>query len=335
VFQARPLSEGPDPSPSRAYPAQYYPLATDAKSAQLVELTPGNEKSGIDFQMSPAPVTQVRGTFSAGADWRSGLVLQLIPIDRRGVNIGAGPNQDKGTFEFRQVFPGSYALIAYALGSEENRVGAWQRVDVGDKPVELALELKHAIDLTGKVEIESSGNTTNKPTPGQIGVQLIPQLQAGWLGSQTQVNDDGTFTLKGVMPGTSSLQVNAPFAFLKAAWLGSADVTNTPIDFSAGAVGTLKIVVSTNTATIHGSAPAGMGVQARRIDEDHLFPGIRGTQGTQADQNGQYNFGGLAPGKYRLMVVDQGGLMPDEGGQEVTVREGETVIADLKAPSAP
>ena len=35
------------------------------------------------------------------------------------------------------------------------------------------------------------------------------------------------------------------------------------------------------------------------------------------------------------MVQDPGSPMPDEGGQEVTVREGETAMADLKAPSAP
>jgi hypothetical protein len=34
-------------------------------------------------------------------------------------------------------------------------------------------------------------------------------------------------------------------------------------------------------------------------------------------------------------VMESGGPMPDDGGQEITVGEGETVMADLKAPSAP
>jgi hypothetical protein len=104
VFQARPLSVGPDPLPSRAYPPVQAP--------QVVELTAGAERSGIDFQMNPAAVTQVRGTFSPrGADWHGLLPLQvlLIPLDRRGIG-DSKPNFDqaKGTFEFRQVFPGSY-----------------------------------------------------------------------------------------------------------------------------------------------------------------------------------------------------------------------------------
>ena len=120
-------------------------------------------------------------------------------------------------------------------------------------------------------------------------------------------------------------------SFVKSAWLGSVDVTNAPLDLSGGAVGALKIVVSTNTATIRGTAPVGETVFAMRVDEEPVS-GPRGATGV--DQNGQYSLGGLAPGKYRLVVTEPGGgPMPDEAGQEVTVREGETVMIDLKAPS--
>jgi hypothetical protein len=275
-------------------------------------------------------VTQVRGAFSpGGADWRTGqLNVQLSPLagmNRGAMSMGAAANRDAGTFEFRQVFPGSYMLVVVSPGSEENRFGAWQRVDVSDRPVELAVELKRAIELTGKVEIEAGGNPNIKVTPAQINIQLISQFQFSMPGSGTQASDDGTFTMKGVLPAPWRLQVNAPFGFLKAAWLGSTEVTNAPLDLSGGAVGPLKILVSTNTATIRGSAPAGQNVMAQLVDETLPFQGSRGTQ---ADQNGQYKFEGLAPGKYRLAIGGQA----DESGQEVTVREGETVTADMKTP---
>jgi hypothetical protein len=329
VFQARPFSAGLDPVASRAYPMQYYPLTREAKSAQVVELTPGNEKSGIDFQMTPTAVTQVRGVFApGGADWQATqLQVQLTSLgEHRG---GIGAMVQKGTFEFRQVFPGSYILSAFSQGNDENRIGAFQRIEVSDKPVELTLELKHAIDIAGKVEIESSGNSNNKVTPSQINISLVPQYQMGIPGSQTQVSEDGTFTMKGVLPAPWRLQLNTPLGYTKAAWLGSQDVTNAPIDLSSGAMGSMKIIIGTNTGTIRGSAPAGAVIQAERIDEDMPF---RRNFGNLVDQSGQYTFSGLAPGKYRLVVMDAGGPMPDEGGQEITVREGETVMADLKAP---
>lgn len=333
VFQARPFSAGPDPLPSRAYPMQYYPLTTEAKSAQAVELTAGNEKSGVDFLMAPSAVTQVRGAFSpGGADWHTGgFNVQMVPFDEHrmngGMNVGASLNLQKGTFEFRQVFPGSYLLFVISQGGE-NQVGAWQRVEVSDKPVELSLELKRSIELSGKIEIESSANTTTKTTPGQVNIQLIPQFQFGMPGSGTQVNDDGTFTLKGVMPAMFRVQASAPAVFLKAAWLGSTDVTNTLLDVSSGAAGALRIVLSTNMASISGSAPPGEQVFATR---EELSPSHGGwNTATQADQNGQYKFAALPPGKYRLVLMGGGGPMPDEGGQEVTVREGETATVDLK-----
>ncbi|HTB10678.1 MAG TPA: carboxypeptidase-like regulatory domain-containing protein [Bryobacteraceae bacterium] len=337
VFQPRPFSAGPDPAPTKAYSVQYYPAATEPKGAQPVELTAGNEKSGIDFQMTPTVITQVRGAFApGGADWRNvQMIAQLSLLGEHLMNsgvVGSAVDQAKGTFEFRQVFPGSYMLAVFSQGgNEENRIGAWQRIDVGDKPVDLVLELKRAIDLSGKLEIESSGNTTNKITPSQINIQLVPRSQIGMPGSVILANDDGTFTLKGVLPAPWRLQVNGPMTFIKSVWLGSVDVTNAPLDLSGGAVGALKIVVSTNTATIRGTAPPGDSVFAMRVDDDSNH-GARA--GTGVDQNGQYSLGGLAPGKYRLVVTEPGGgPMPDEGGQEITVREGETVMADLKAPS--
>ena len=102
-------------------------------------------------------------------------------------------------------------------------------------------------------------------------------------------------------------------------------------DALAGAGGALRIIVSTNTATIHGSAPVGEQIFALRIDQDTPFPW---TSGAQADQNGQYTFAALPPGKYRLALMGAGGPIPDEGGQEVTVQEGETVMVELKPQTA-
>jgi len=331
VFQPRPFSAGPEPAPSRAYPRQYYPLATDPKSAQVVELTAGNEKSGVDFLMSPANVTQIHGIFSpAGADWRDRgpLAMQLTS---RGTMAGAAPNLEKGTFEFRQVFPGSYSLVVFSQGIDENRVGVWQRIEVSDKPLDLTLELKHAIELTGKVEIDRTGNPDNKITLPQINIQLVPQsAQFGIPGGQTQAGDDGSFLLKGVMPALWRVQVNAPMAYMKSAWLGSTDVTNAPLDLSSGAAGPLRIVVGTKTANIRGSAPVGTVVMVQRVDDEMAF---RGSQATGVDQNGQYNIGGLAPGVYRVIATENGGPMPEDGGQEVPVREGDTVTVDLRLPA--
>ena len=50
-----------------------------------------------------------------------------------------------------------------------------------------------------------------------------------------------------------------------------------------------------------------------------------------SDQNGQFAFEGLAPGTYRIAIVEGRGSIPDGGSREITVREGETAMIDLKS----
>jgi protocatechuate 3,4-dioxygenase beta subunit len=344
VFQPRPLSEGPDPPPSAAYPMLFYPAASDIKSAQIVELLPGTEKSGIDFQIRPAPVTHIHGTLVAGsADWRGrdDLQVQLAPLDPRGPRSfvftgGTRIDPKDGTFEFRQVFPGSYRVMVFSQDFSArpgppdagNRVGAVARVDVADKPIELSLQLHRAVDISGTVEIERSNSAAEPLTPSQINIQLTAESQFGPGPTPTQVNDDGTFTIKSVLPGEWRLRLNAPGAFAKSVRLGADDVTDKPLELTSGSAAPLHIVVSNNTASIRGTASAGQMIFAARIVDEEDALGWQ--QGTQVDSNGQFVLPGLAPGKYRIVAGELGSPMPEEGGQEVTVAEGETATVDIK-----
>jgi len=325
-FQPRPFSAGPDPPPSLGYPEQFYPLAADAKSAQQVELAPGAEKSGVDFRLKALPVTQVHGSFSpSGVDWHGlPIAVQLVPADSTvRQQMGARmDNSGKRTFEFRQVFPGSYYVAAFTSGDPETRVAAVQRIEVKDQPVETVLELTHGVDLQGTVEVESGNSSTNPVSFKDLFLQLAPQ-NLPMLGSPgVQVNEDGTFTIKSAMPGRVRLYLSGPGVFVKSAWLGNTEITDRVFDVAAGE---LRIVVSTNLATISGTAPPGQMVYVARIDAG----GMNG-MGMEADGSGHFSLSNLAPGKYRVVAGTPGEPMPEEGGQEISVGEGETVTVEIK-----
>jgi hypothetical protein len=74
-------------------------------------------------------------------------------------------------------------------------------------------------------------------------------------------------------------------------------------------------------------------VFSNRIDEDN--PQQQGWNSTRIDSNGQFTLPSLAPGKYRIAVGDVGAGMPEEGGQELTVHEGETVTIEVKPETKP
>jgi hypothetical protein len=319
-FTPRPFSAGPDPPPSLAYPAQFYPLAYDAKSAQLMDLAPGVEKPGVDFRMRPAAVTQVRGNVSPA---ENGLNIQLIPAAGNGSGqMGPSFNPAKGTFEFDRVFPGSYYLVAVSNGDAAGRVSAVQRIDVTDRPLEAALTLAHGVDLAGTVTIEDNRSTNKIPlTQIQIQLQPDPPLPIGQ--DPAQVKEDGTFVLKSVAAARWKLIVFGPQLYLKSAWLGNTDVTHTSFEVS-NAAESLRLVLSTALGTITGTAPAGEMVYAVADDPS------QGMRTVQADPTGHYTMPQVPPGRYRVGVMDLGAPVPDEGGHEITLHEGETVTVDVK-----
>jgi protocatechuate 3,4-dioxygenase beta subunit len=352
VFQPRPLSDGPDPPPSAAYPVQYYAGASDPESAQIVELTPGAERSGIDFQMRPVPVTHIHGTLTAAsADWhgRNDLVAQVLPLDPRTsmASISNGRvNPMNGSFEIQQVFPGPYRLIVFSRnalqrgvnrGESSDPVGATARVVAADKPIEISLPFHRGVDVSGTVEIEQSDHAANQITPEQIGIQLTPEFPFVPFPSPVQAGEDKSFTIKSVFPGEWRLRLTTPSwpgaatksAFVKSAWLGTEDVTHGVLDLTSGSAPPLRILVSGNTATIRGTARDSQLVFAILVDARGPSPSGR------TDSSGQFTITGLAPGKYRVVGVDNGAPVPDEGGQEVTLREGETAVIEVKPEPKP
>jgi len=329
VFQARPFSAGPDPPPSQAYPPQYYPLASDIKSAQIIELAPGSEKSRLDFRMKPAAVTQVRASFSpSGADWHGHDDLQpdLFPADpsaTRQFDMGGNFDSTKGTVEFQKVFPGSYVLVIASRGQNGNPIGAMQRIEVKDKPLGTTIELRPAADLNGSIQLEDTGS--NKIPLNQVLVWLNPAQPGAINAVNTHAQEDGKFVLNGVLPGLWRLQVEAGNAFVKSVRLGNDDVTGRPLDLSSGAPGQLTVTMSNKTAAIRGSAPVGSVVYIENItgDSSNFRRALVG-------RSGEYVIEGLAPGKYRIASAEAGDQMPEEGGQEITLHEGETLNFDLK-----
>ncbi len=324
AFVARPFSAGPDPPPSLAYPMQFYPAVSDAKSAQPVEVAAGAEKAGVDFRMRPMAITQVRGSVSSSTgDLPSdgGLQIQLVPAERPEETMGTGLSRP-GAFEFATVFPGSYYLVAMNNGDPTKRLSAVEKIEVKDRPVEVALTLSPGVDIAGTVTVEDS-NAPNKVSVATVQVQLDPELPVGRVDA-AQAKEDGSFVFKSVPAGRWKVAViDTGQVFLKSAWLGNTDVTHTAFEVSPGTE-SLRMVVSANMGTIEGTAPAGEFVF---IENQDAWQGFRGTQ---VDQNGRFTMGGLSPGKYRVVAGDPGGTIPADGGQEATVKEGETVTVDIK-----
>lgn len=319
AFQPRPFSAGPDPPPSLAYPLQFYPGAPDVAAAAQIELTPGMEKAGIDFQMRPVKVTQVRVGLPALNDDVHVHLVPLSGVYARGFGVHELTCESGPACVFNQVYPDSYLLVATAV-SQAVSSGSVTRVEARDKPVDVTVELKSAVEVSGRMEIETGSNSEKVHLSGTNVVVTpdYPEFVRGLSnilvsGGGGPVKEDGTFALTAI-PGRWRFRVVNPTAFVKSAWLGSSDATGGALDLTSGAADTLRIVLSGNTATIRGTAPPG-GIVAAYADpvEPNQPRGL-----VIADENGQFRIEGLAPGSYRL------------NEREITVQEGETATVDLR-----
>jgi len=353
VFEPRPLSAGPDPLPTSAYPPQFYPAASSAGLAEAIELAPGQEGSDIDFRMKPSRVTHIHVRL-AGAGWRGrkDLAWQLLPAAQRAPTIPSdGPlhydwlsvwhqiETTNGDFEIPKVFPGSYRLLVtsnmrFIEGGA--MIGGARQIDVGDKSIEVEVVLRPPVDLNGTIEIAGLDGA-NRVTPDQVGVELVVEYPNFFREAGDQTKEDGSFTIKSAFPGPTRIKILAGHrcgvhcakdaVFLKSAWLGGAELTDGLLDLSSGARGDLRIVVSTDFAAIQGTAPA-FAVVTAAAEDSRGFSMYEVS--APADRNGQFKFEDLVPGRYRLGLLDQ--LASDgSSGQEVTVQEGQTLALELKA----
>lgn len=333
ALQPRPLSPPGPVIPTVGYPRQIYPLAADLKAGELIELGPGMEKSGVDFRIKASPVTTVTGMVTQP----DGTILPrvqiaLAPRDRVLSNLagrqGAQVDQGTGTFQIVGVFPGSYYLLASSTGGADKPMAARQAVEVGERPLQVNVRLQPAVELTGVIDVEG-----DKPEAANgIMLQLFPADMYSALPTRPEVSlgENGRFVVKNVLPGTWRVQVMHSLAFLKSVDAGGREVPDAVLDTTNGDPGPLRVVLSTKTGTVSGSAPAGQSV--------HLLETSDGGRGMQfsrsysgtAAPGGEFVISGVPPGRYRV-VVGRPRALPflGEDVPEVVVAEGGSTRVDV------
>jgi len=313
----------------------YYPNGTDASNAAPVDIAAGGEMRGLDIRLLRAKVYTVRGK-AAAASGLPGMVLVAFVRNEDGLPgplNGGGITQLRpdGTFEFRNILPGTYVLQvlqATVNGNGPANLTGRVEVTVADANIDdLVLPLGPGPEISGTVKLEEGDLATLlKPAqnqPGIAGASAVGQpirlmLQPSETGGvalappNAQMKDDGTFRFNAV--GTSRYQLS-PLSlpqgtYLKSARFGGQDVTHGLIDTTAGTGGTLDLVLSSKAADVAGSvrndqseALAGVVVTLWPKTPDASSTG--GSRQANTDQNGGFRFQNLAPGEYFVAAWDE------------------------------
>ena len=302
------LPIGDPRTPHETYLPQFYGGGLDPAAATKLNVTAGSSLENVDFRVARTASFTLNGTVTAtNPAALSGYVnVQLMPASplmRNLMMTGASVAPGSRKFQIRTVTPGSYRLVAYA--EHDGSMFAAQRlIEIGlAQPDPVELSLTGGVDLKGTVQFE----TSDQPSPQAGSIWLTPVEAPLFIPQpRAEVDADGSFTLTGVMPGHWRLNVGLA-GYPKSATLGGQQVSPYDISIGPGTAGPLHVLMTSKTAdlrlTVEG-APADAQVSVLVYPEDATLRGAGLDRASIGNATGQIGFGGLPPGRYRLLATD-------------------------------
>jgi hypothetical protein len=217
-----------------------------------------------------------------------------------------------GKFELTDVAPGPYFAMVIQTGGGGGPMISRYPVDVGDKDLEgVVISLTAGFEITGSIKMESG----SRPPPDglrSIKAVLMPNEGMPMTPGMGQWKDDGSLQFKNVAPDRYRLELSGvpDGIWVKAIRYGNNDATDGVIDLTAGAQGTLDVVLASGGGSISGTVRNAKGDPAAGAIvtlAPKNPPAVRRDlfKFTYTDQNGGYQIRGVVPGDYQLMAWEE------------------------------
>ena len=319
---------------------QFLGGARESKDSAVLNINGGENLTGVDFHMTSEPPVPVHGRVTGLPDTghnAEAIKIMLWQADEDGEGYMGIPETVKApdyAFSF-DLTPGLYRIDASAQ-IEGKSWTATQLIDTFRASDDVILALAAARDVKGRLRIEGLG----APPARSFDVRLThrgvgPRISA-------PVAADGTFTLAEVSPGDEwvmNIHPLPPGAFLKVARLGDQDIRFARMQISPGSEDPVSIVISMNTAQVHGEVDAGSGDSNRAgillAPTGPYSTRIRFYYDATTDDSGKFELKDIAPGKYKIFALEK--LAPaefrspeaarqlDPLGEEIELAEGARV----------
>jgi hypothetical protein len=334
--------------PRMVYAPAYYPNAPSEQEASPVEVGVGAEVRSIDvhlFKIVKPPSYHVRGKVTGvPPDPQTAVSIELYSADGAGSGgSGYAPPPDYA-FDAR-VPPGRYTILAFVDRGVPEAPYATGSVTVTGNVSDVVLTMSPPPEVTGRIGLAESGSQVNLK-----GVIVILNRIPDFLNVQPIAWSDATGKLvfnKPAAPGHYSIDVEAHSipdgCFVQEVKLGGQEVSAG--DFEIFASTRLEIVLSNTAGKITGSVVDEDGKpvpdsSVTLIPEDGKSRPVK----QSVDDDGNFKFTGLRPGKYQLFAweeVDEGVWQDpefrkkyDSRATEIAVGPGETQNAQLRAITA-
>ncbi len=339
------------------YPLTYYPGTTDPSTAASIEVQAGTDLTAIDFSLRKQKLFQVRGRILDAVTGKLSTSVQVLITPRNSANaslnfVATPPtdfNNTNGTFQIRDVLPGSYWVQGLAAGNAgqgtRGGLSAAVAVDVSESDAEgVTLVFTPGISISGHLSTEDGASISSLPDYRRMRVSMTPMTSRGPLipNLAAQISADGSFHIEDLQPDDYKVSVSpAPSGvYLKEVRLGQFDIMN-GVSINGPVSGSLEVLLSPKAGQIAGTIVDSRRNPVRNI-EAVLIPRDRGRHDlyrtATSDQDGRFSIPTVVPGDYKLFAwediepfayMDLDFLRKYEGlGVDVKTSESQTVAVN-------
>ena len=299
------------PQTQYVYGIQYYPGTDRSESAALLTVAAGKEIENVSFRLSAKPSVNLRGRIVLPPDVAPPDPVTVNVVDPEpgaGMIMGGGASGPNRSFQFPNVVAGTYVLVAHAQAQGKRYRGV-SRVEAGGDTSEIVIPLEPGIELTGSVLTEGPDASKHPATY----VSLVPGDGLPWNGPplRTRVDKDGSFKLTSVPSGIWDIDAGPipPNGYFKSMRLGDQDVLTEEMAITPSTSASLKIVISTEGASVEGEVHDAGGAPTRAMVLLAPEGKLRNVSGfyrpATTDEKGHFEIKGQPPGRYKLYAFDR------------------------------
>ncbi len=260
------------------YAQTFYPGTEEVSGATALSLAPGGEARDIDFHLRKTAAVTVALEIEGVIAPHQNVAITMEGRDRKTVLRG---NTSAGEFRIARVTPGSYTVAATSQVEDQLYV-ANATVNVGTSDVEgVRLTLTPALTVAGMLRSDAN--------PTALMVILFNSERR----VTARPSADGKFTWKNMYPGTWRLLVDGipDSVYLK---------TARDIEITAETQKPIEIVLSSDSASVEGKVANPNPVEGATV----LLIADSVVKFAISQADGKFALHGIAPGKYRLLAVD-------------------------------
>jgi len=354
----------PSTPSSVRYAPVYFPGTTRMTDAAPIAVGSGEERSNADFRLELVPTARIEGSVATGnlqpAFLPNVALMTTGSSQARTVqSVRIGPD---GRFQFSNVTPGTYSLIAQGPAPAAGQAGNFAATTIevtGADLLGLQLTIQPMLAMSGRIVFRGAG-VVPALAGRRIPIRPLNPLAGAPIPSVMPTNDAGTFNITNLLPG--NYVIGAPLSFgptsdsmtwaLESVIADGRDITDRPFEITPDSLPKdLVVTYSDRFQELSGrlSRADGAPVSEHTIivfpeDRTLWVTGSRRIVTTRPGTDGRFTLSGagpttLPPGKYLLAAVTDidrneqfdpaflGAIIP--AAAPITLLPGEKKVQDL------